>query len=454
MTNSSAALLQNDFPLISGIVDRSPADLTQWPGNPRKHSDKQKAKLKAAIRKFGFTSVVVTDEYGVILSGHCRAEVATDLGLPTIPTRVISGLTEAQKCAFVIADNKLGELSKWDDVKLKAELEILMHAQIEIEVTGFSTAEIDLIFGEPSETVAIDPGDLQPEDLPAEIVSRLGDLWLLGSHRLHCGNALDPKCYQKLTQNQPVQMVFTDPPYNVPIQGHVCGKGKVRHKEFAMASGEMSRPEFTGFLRAALEQMHACVVDGAIVYICMDWRHLQELLCAGQPLFGDPRQLCVWVKDNGGMGTFYRSQHELIGVYKKGDASHINNFELGQHGRYRTNVWNYPGANTFSGNGREILASHPTPKPVSLVADAIRDCSHHKGIILDPFCGSGTILIAAERTGRHALAMELEPHYIDVSLLRWQRFSGEEAILEATGQTWSQVRAERLSEGREASHGL
>ncbi|SDH02957.1 site-specific DNA-methyltransferase [Propionivibrio dicarboxylicus] len=432
-------------PTISGIVDQNPADLKPWPENPRKHSAKQKAKLGAAIRKFGFTSIVVTDENSFILSGHCRVEVAIEMGLLTIPVRVISGLTEAEKLAFVLADNKLGDMSIWDDAKLKATLEILIREEFEIETTGFSTAEVDLIFDDNKASPSADSGDLLPTDIREEVVTRAGDLWILGQHRLLCGNSLDKDSYQRVMAEGVAQMVISDAPFNVPVSGHVCGSGKTQHKEFAMASGEMSQAEFTQFLNNAFTHTHHFSMDGAIHYYFMDWRHMRELLDAAEPLFGSLRQLCVWAKDNGGMGTFYRSQHELVFVFKKGDAPHINNFELGQHGRYRTNVWQYPGVNTFTGKGHELLALHPTVKNVSLIADAIRDCSHRKGLILDPFAGSGTLLVAAERTGRYARAIEIDPHYVDVGVLRWQRIIGKEAILEATGQTWSQVRTERLA---------
>jgi hypothetical protein len=223
----------------------------------------------------------------------------------------------------------------------------------------------------------------------------------------------------------------------------VCGTGKIKHKEFPMACGEMSPKEFTAFLNAVMSHLCAFSKDGAVHYYFMDWRHVRELQDAALPVFGPQLQLCIWSKDNAGLGSFYRSQHELVFVFKKGDAPHINNFELGQHGRYRTNVWSYPGVNTLKGKGYELLALHPTVKPVSLVADAIRDCSHRKGIILDPFAGSGTILIAAERTGRHARAIELDPQYVDVAVKRWQRVTGRQAVLAATDQTWEEVQAER-----------
>jgi DNA modification methylase len=441
--------------VASGLIDRRPGDLKPWPRNARTHNDKQLAKLKASIEKFGFTAPVLVDEESFILGGHGRVEAAKALELPTIPTRVIRGLTQAEKRAYILADNKIAELAGWDPTLLKDELELLIAENFDIETTGFSTAEIDILFDGAEEPSGSDPDDLQVDDIAAEIVSRVGDLWRLGNHSLLCGDALRLDSYETIMHGALAQMVISDPPYNVPIDGHVCGSGKIHHNEFKMASGEMTPGEFTAFLNTAFSHTHASSQDSAVHYYFMDWRHSMEIQKAAQPLFGSPLQLCVWVKDNGGMGSFYRSQHELVFVYKKGEAPHINNFELGQHGRYRTNVWTYAGVNTFKGKGYELLALHPTVKPVSLIADALRDCSHRQGIILDPFAGSGTILIAAERTGRQARAIELDPQYVDVGIMRWQRVTGKEAVLEATGQTWNQVRAKRLSGAdTESGHGL
>lgn len=455
MKASERVTCSNAILTISGIIDQSPDTLVPWPGNPRTHSDKQLTKLKASIQKFGFTVPALVDEAGVILSGHGRIQAAKALELPTIPTRVIAGLSEANKRAYVIADNKLAQLAGWDTTLLKSELELLIRDDFDIETTGFSTAEIDILFDGVEEPTGSDPDDLQPDDVTSEAISQVGDLWRLGNHLLLCGNALEEESYSRVLQGTQAQMVISDPPYNVPIAGHVCGSGKIKHKEFAMAAGEMSATEFMAFLNRAFSHTLAFSQDGSIHYYFMDWRHSMEIQEAARTGFGSPRQLCVWVKDNAGMGTFYRSQHELVFVFKKGDAPHINNFELGQHGRYRTNVWQYPGVNTFKGKGYELLALHPTVKPVSLIADAIRDCSQRQGIILDPFAGSGTILIAAERTGRYARAIELDPHYVDVGILRWQRVTGRQAVLEATGQTWEQVRSSRLSgSDEESGHGL
>lgn len=425
---------------ISDIVDQRPTDLKPWPTNPRHHSPKQITALKAGIRKFGFTNPVLVDENGVILSGHGRVLAAIQLGLPVVPTRVIQGLTTSDKRAYLLADNKLALMSTWDTGLLQEELGLLIKEDFEIEVTGFSTAELDLMFVEPGAQAA---DELASSDLVMSPVSRLGDVWQLGEHRLVCGNALSAETYAALMQGDLAQFCITDPPYNVPIQGHVTGSGRHQHREFVMASGEMSPSQFTDFLRAAFEQMRAHSIPGAINCAFMDWRHLPEILTAGGQVFGAMLQLCVWAKENAGMGSFYRSQHELVCIFKNGDAPHINNFELGQHGRYRTNVWSYPGAT--SATGRKLLELHPTVKPVAMIADALRDCSHRRGIVLDPFAGSGTILVAAERCGRRARAIELEPRYVDVAVQRWQRVTGKHAVLRSTGDRWLDVQAARAT---------
>jgi DNA modification methylase len=429
---------------LSGIIERPPGDLKPYASNPRRHPATQLKRIEASMRMFGCTNPVLVNESGVILSGHGRVLSALAMGLATVPTRVISGLSAAQMRAYVIGDNKIALLSSWDVSLLRTELELLIEDDIAIEYTAFDTAEIDLLIDPELNGGKADDDDLQPADCAGPVTSRVGDLWQLAQHRLLCGDALDRRSYETVMGGDTAQMVITDPPYNVPIDGHVCGSGKVKHAEFVMGAGEMSQAEFVDFLRRAITNMAAVSQEGAIHFLFIDWRHIAELLAAAVPVFGALKQMCVWTKDNAGLGTFYRSQHELVFVFKKGNAPHINNFGLGKQGRYRTNVWPYPGVNTFKGKGYELLAMHPTVKPTALIADAIRDCSHRKGIVLDPFAGSGTILMAAERTGRYARAIELDPKYVDVAIQRWQRVTGRVAVLAATGQPWDQVRAERL----------
>ena len=310
--------------------------------------------------------------------------------------------------------------------------------------------EIDLLIGDLDAGDTGDAADAMPAADDAPPVSRADDLWRLGRHRLLCGDARSAEAFSALMAGKKAQMVITDAPYNVRIDGHAGGLGKVKHAEFAMASGEMSPAEFTAFLNTVFKHLVLHSVDGSIHFLFMDWRHMRELLDAAEPVYAELKNLCTWTKDNAGMGSFYRSQHELVFVMKNGTAPHCNNFELGQHGRYRTNVWSYPGVNTLKAGRQEELAMHPTVKPVALVADAILDCSNRGGLVLDAFCGSGTTLIAAEKTGRKAAALEIEPKYVDTAIRRWQVFTGEAALHAETGATFADTEAQRVD--TEAAH--
>jgi DNA modification methylase len=436
---------------FDGIQAIDPERLRPWARNARTHNKKQLRQIADSIRIFGFTNPVLIDEAGNILAGHGRVAAAKMLGLATVPCRLISHMTEAQKRAYVIADNKLAMNAGWDDEILAIELselsQVLVDVDWDVGITGFSIPEIDgLIEGlAPQE-----PDDPEDDRLPRGnegwAVSRPGDLWHLGEHRLICGDALVDETYARLLGAEMAQMIFTDPPYNVRIDGHVSGGGRVRHREFWMASGEMSRAEFSDFLRAALSQLACHSVDGSIHFVCMDWRHLGEILAAGEQAYTELKNLIVWVKDNGGMGTFYRSRHELILAFKNGTAPHINSFELGQHGRYRTNVWQYRGVNTLKPGRMEELGLHPTVKPVAMIADAIKDCSQRAGIILDPFGGSGSTLIAAAKTGRRARLAEIDPIYVDRIIRRWQVWAKDEAVHGNTGQSFAATAAVRRAD--------
>jgi DNA modification methylase len=306
--------------------------------------------------------------------------------------------------------------------------------------------EIDIILEDAHEAdgASSGPEDAVPQYSSGAAVTRTGDLWLLGNHRLLCGDARDGAAYDRLLEGAKAEFVFTDPPYNVAIDGNVCGLGRIHHREFAMGCGEMSEVEFTSFLKTVFDRLAEHTIDGSIHQICMDWRHMWEMLAAGRQVY-ELKNLCVWNKTNAGMGSFYRSKHELVFVWKSGSAAHINNFELGQHGRNRTNVWDYAGVNTMRAGRLEELAMHPTIKPVALVADAIKDCSRRGGLVLEPFCGSGTILIAAERTGRKARALEVDPTYVDVGVRRWQSYTGKNAVLAASDETFETIQEERAA---------
>lgn len=423
------------LPFASRSIEQiDPARLRPWARNARTHSRKQIRQIADSIRTFGFTSPVLIDAEHTILAGHCRVEAAKLLGLRSVPCIRIETMTPAEKRAYVIADNKHALNAGWDEDLLAEELKALLADDLgfDIGITGFSIPEIDgLVEGLTPE----EPGDPEDDWLPETGPPRCrpGDVWQLGRHRLICGSALESDVVRLLMDGQQARMVFTDPPYNVKIDGHVGGSGRVKHREFAMASGEMSASEFTGFLRTSFSNLADACVDGAIVYICMDWRHMQEVLDAADGVFAEMKNLIVWVKDNGGMGTFYRSRHEMIFAFKVGAAAHVNTFELGQHGRYRTNVWQYRGVNTLKAGRMAELEQHPTVKPVQMIADAIRDVSARGEVVLDLFGGSGSTLIAAEKAGRRGFLCELDPVYCDRIIRRWEAWAKDEAELVICG---------------------
>jgi DNA modification methylase len=425
------------------------AQLRPYANNARTHSKKQVGQIARSIQRFGFTNPVLVSDQNEIIAGHGRVEAAKLLGLAEVPTLRLSHLSAAERRAYVIADNRLAEKAGWDREVLAIELQGLIDLDFDVELTGFELAEVEVILDDARESSPQGAG--APEDEIAEpasgtAVTRSGDVWLLDRHRLICGDARDQQVYAALLGDERADLIFTDPPYNVPIDGHVCGLGRTQHREFAMGVGEMTPAAFTAFLQGTLGQAAGVARDGTIAFVCMDWRHMGELLVAGETVFGELKNLCVWNKTNGGMGTFYRSKHELVFVFKVGTAPHTNTFGLGDTGRYRTNVWDYAGVNTMKADRMEELAMHPTVKPVALVADAIRDCSKRGQIVLDGFAGSGTTLIAAHRTGRKARVIEFDPLYCDQIVRRFEKLTGKQARLAATGQTFEEV-----EEGRGAS---
>ncbi len=420
------------------------ADLKPNPRNARLHSKKQLHQIAASIREFGFNSIVVIDEGGVILVGHGRVEAAKLAGLTTLPVLRVTHLTDEQKVGFSLADNKIALNADWDLEQVKLLLRELsaLELNFDLEVTGFETAEIDLLIDGPTVSTKPDRSDLVPEP-QNRAVSRLGDLWQLGDHKLICADACDKASYAELLNGEQARLVFTDSPYNVPIDGHVGGLGAVKHREFKMASGEMTPAEFEHFLRTVFANMAEVSIDGAVHFICMDWRHIAEVMGAADGIYSELKNLCVWNKNNGGMGSFYRSKHELVFVYKVGTGSHVNTIELGKNGRYRTNVWDYAGVNTWRAGRDADLEMHPTVKPTALVIDAIKDCSRRGDIVLDAFSGSGTTIIAAHKSRRRARAIELDPLYVDVAIRRWQIYTGEAATMAITGETFAAVEERR-----------
>ena len=415
--------------------------------NARTHSKRQISQIERSIYQYGFVNSILVDEDNRIIAGHGRWQAAKVAKLDTVPVVRLSHLSETQKRAYVIADNRLAEKAGWDPEILAIEFQGLIELGFDVELTGFEIAEVDIVLedADDSERRTNTPDDHVPEPLPGPPVSQPGDLWIMGPHRAFCGDARSQYSYDKLLGGSKADMVATDPPYNVRIAGHVSGLGKIRHSEFAMASGEMKPDDFADFLEAVLLLAARASRDGALHFVFMDWRHIEELMRAAKKAYSQFLNLCIWNKTNGGMGSLYRSKHELVFVYKVGDAPHVNNVDLGRHGRYRTNVWDYAGVNTFRVGRLDELAMHPTVKPVALVADAIKDASRRSNIILDPFAGSGTTIIAAETTGRRGYAMEVDSKYVDVIVRRWQLLTGKDAILESTGATFEDTRNSRHS---------
>ena len=408
------------------IVYAAIAELKPDPANPRQHSLRHIRQLAKSIQAFGFNVPVLVDAQNQLVTGHGRLEAAKVVGLTEIPTLSVAHLTPQQRRAYMIADNRMTDLSTWDEQMLGQILVELADAEIDfdIEAVGFSVGEIDLLVAGPADASATDE-----EPFPVgPAVSRPADCWELGKHRLVCGSALDGSSYVTLLGREKVDVVIGDPPYNVPIAGHVSGLGKVLHREFPEAVGEMSEAEFINWLERAFRLAAKYSRDGSLHYWAMDWRHLYELTVAARAVYTEQINLCVWAK-HAGMGSLYRSQHELFAVWRKGKGRHRNNVELGRFGRSRTNLWTYSGP---GGAGRktdegDLLALHPTVKPLALIADAILDSTKRGDIVLDPFLGSGTAVLAAEKVGRRCRGIELDPLYVDTAIRRWQRWTGERA---------------------------
>ncbi len=427
------------------IAYRNVDALRPYERNARTHSKRQIRQIVDSIKEFGFTNPVLINPDATIVAGHGRVLAAKQMGMSEVPTICLSDLTPNQLRAYVIADNRLAEKAGWDESILKIELQHLLTLEglLDVTVTGFDMPEIDFMLqGDESKT---DLDDCIEDHFRGSPVSRLGDLWILRKHRVLCGSTIEESSYKMLMGNHRANAVFVDPPYNVRIDGHVTGNGAIQHREFAMAAGEMSKHEFTSFLESSLGLLARYSQSGSVHYVCMDWRHMGELLAAGDRAYSELLNLCIWSKDRGGMGSFYRSQHELVFVFKNGKGAHRNNVQLGKYGRNRTNVWQYPSVNTFSKQGDEgnLLALHPTVKPIALVADALLDSSARGQIVLDAFLGSGTTLMAAERVGRVCHAIELDPLYVDTAIRRWQRYTGDTAVHCETGETFDELEVKR-----------
>lgn len=421
------------------IILLRPCDLKLNPRNARVHPEKQIEQIALSIEQFGFNNPVLADDQNNVLAGEGRVKAAKRLGLHLIPALRIEHLNAAEKRAFVLADNKLAEGSDWSTNILTLELQELADLDFNLELTGFGPGEIEALLGD-QDGIGED-AEICPEYDSSHAVTKSGDCWRAGPHLLVCGDARDQDTYRRLMVGEKAAYAITDPPYNIRIDRNAVGHGRVRYREFAFGSSEMASPEFTTFLGDVFRQIRHHTTQGAICAAFMDWRHMPEMLLAGQKNFIELKNVCVWVKPNGRLGSFYRSRHELVFVWKCSRGKHVNNFELGQHGRTRTNVWEYP---TSAANATNEQGHHPTPKPIGLIADAIRDCSRRGDLVLDPFCGSGTILLAAERTGRVARAIEIDPRYCDLAIRRWQARTGQSATHVDSGASFADRESEEL----------
>ena len=442
VSGSNKSPLRHDLQVRSVSIAR----LKPFSRQVRQYNAIQIRKLAKSVYSFGVVLPILIDEADRVVGGWALVLAAQRLGLTEIPAITVTDLSESELRALRLALNRLSEDGAWDKQELAFELKELVDLGFEIDLTGFEIAEIDLIIEEHGDNLDREqsPEDavLEPDrDEPA--VTQLGDLWRLGRHLLLCGDAREPASYHALLGGEEPRLVFTDPPYNVPILGHASGLGRIKHADFAMAAGEMTEEDYVEFLQGVLNCMGEVLVNGGIAFLCIDWRHVEQAIRASKLAQLALKNICVWVKTNGGMGTFYRSRHEFVLVLKNGDGPHVNSFGLGDTGRYRTNVWEYAGANAFGQGRLEELAMHPTVKPTALVADAIKDCSRRREFVLDPFAGSGTTIIAAEKAGRHARAIEIDPHYCDVIVRRWQAYTGKSATHVVAGLRLDEVEAQR-----------
>lgn len=431
-------------PLIS--IEYLPVDqLAASPRNARTHSRKQKALIAESIRRFGMVTPVAIGPDNQLVYGHARVEAAKLVGLEKVPVVRLDHLSDDERRAYLLADNRLALESGWDRELLALELRELEALDFSLPALGFSLAEIDSLY-EDHDDAKVAGVDMRDDALPEardQTVTRPGDMWLLGNHRLIQGDARDGQVYECLLGDEIIDVVFADPPYNLTIENNVSGLGKVRHGNFAFASGEMSPDQFTGFLTDGFHPAAARMRDGAIAFVCMDWRHMSELKTAGLAVFDELKNVCIWNKRNAGMGAFFRSKYEMVFVFKKGSAPHINTFGLGGEGRHRSNVWDYAGVSGISKTGRDELAMHPTVKPVAMIVDALKDVSGRGAFVLDNFAGSGSTLIAAEKCGRRARLIEYDPHYCDTIVRRWQLYTGKNATLNNGGATFEDTEVQR-----------
>jgi DNA modification methylase len=440
---------RNDFAPPLELLTVPTKDLKPTSRQIRRRDTVQSAKIDASIGKFGVCRPILISADRTIVEGHGIWEAAKRLGVTEVPCIVIDHLDANELRLLPMALNRIAETGAWEVEALRLEFEELIVLGEDISATAFEMAEIDTLLLKDCDDASGAELDVPPSP-PQIATSRRGDVWILGDHRLIQGDARQPEVYALLMwEGELATFVLTDPPYNVPNVGHVTGNAD--HREFACAHGEMSREEFANFNRAWMAVGLTYLIDGGLVLSCIDWRSVEIILACGRELGLELFNFIVWSKTNGGQGSLWRSQHELLPVFKKGGAPHINNVELGRHGRWRSNVWRYPGASSLGSDSRDGLALHPTVKPRAMLEDALLDVTNRDDIVLDCFAGSGSTLLAAEATGRRCRAIEIDGPYCDVIIARWRQMTGCDAVLETTGESFAEVAARRAAEAESST---
>lgn len=445
-----AAAKRSLGPAVLNQITHVPIEqLVPYAHNARAHSDEQLAIIGQSFQAFGWMNPVLVDEHDAIIAGHGRVEAARRCGFKEVPVLRVAGLTPEQIRAYRLADNRIAEIAGWNSEILALELQGLMNIDIgcSIETLGWKPPEIEILLNTQVHSENSEDGSADELPPASDIaVSKVGDLWRCGDHLLLCGSAIDAAAWVRLMEDKKAQLVCQDPPWNIAVKS-IGNSGRTKHREFVMASGEMSVAEFRQFLRDELRCNAEHAVPGAVLQVFIDWRGVEKVIAAGEAEGLELINILVWVKNNGGMsGGPWRSRHELVVVFRKRGANIKNRVELGKYGRYRTNVLEVPGLNSFGKGRMEALESHPTRKPVELIAELIRDVTDIGDVVVDSFLGSGTTLIACERTRRTCRGMELDPLYVDTIVRRWEQLTGKRASLHGSDQSFTEIAAERSGE--------
>jgi hypothetical protein len=428
----------------SPSIQRIPIDSLRLSATPvRRHPKKEIDKVRKLLAAHGQVPPILAAPTGEIIFWEeiwlaLKADGATE-----VDAVIVTGKSPTELKALQLALNRIPLDAYWDDQNVRNILEELVSVDFDLDLTGFDAPEIDhyLNLDIPQANVEEDGSDIPP--MQARAISAPGIIWAFGEHRVGCGSATDLAFVNRVLGGKTANSSFIDPPYNIKVDGFITGKGRHRHREFVQGSGELSTDEYFALLKDSLLVLKGCCAPTALVYACIDWRHVMEMTVAGHACGMPLYTICVWTKTNGGMGGIYRNAHELVCVFKAGAEQPLDNVELGRHGRNRTNVWSYPGMSSFGKERDELLGSHPTVKPVAMIADALRDVTKRGDVVIDTFLGSGSTLMAAQETGRICCGVELDPLYVDVTIRRWQNATGRDAILFETGERFDDV-AQRL----------